>query len=61
MNSHVAQVAQVLGLAQAVEFRNFEGKTVKSFIQVELMDVKTDVQQDPVLGSMMHDENDGTV
>ena len=34
---------------------------MKSFIQVELMDVKTDVQQDPVLGSMMHDENDGTV
>ena len=25
------------------------------------MDVKTDVQQDPVLGMTMHDENDGTV
>ena len=34
---------------------------LKSFIQVELMDVKTDVQQDPVLGMTMHDENDGTV
>ena len=64
MNSHVAQVAQ----AWRVEFGSFvvfyvfcDGIMAKSLIQVELMDVKTDVQQDPVLGMTIHAENDGTV